>query len=126
MVKRISIKGMEIPEQMKELIDEIGMDEDQLVNLINYPGPRSVVEKIVEFRDTPQGGICGDLLIETFEYFGVYTEYTEEVREKEAAFLKAKQEAADKAERQNLWHKVAAIENIEFNKQSRQILKSGH
>lgn len=125
MVKRISIKGMEVPEQMKELIDEIGMDEDQLVNLINYPSPRSIVEKIVEFRDTPQGGICGDLLIETFEYFGVYTEYTKEVREKEAAMAKAMKEAADKKAIENGWHRIAAQTHIAENKESAKILKGG-
>ena len=125
MVKRVTINGKDIPQQVKELVDEIGMDEEQLVDILKGTTPQSVIERIVEFRDTPQGGICGDLLIESFEYFNVYAKYTQEVRAQEEAIAKAMQEAADKAERENFWHRLAAQENIALNKESAKILKGG-
>ena len=125
MVKRISINGKDIPQQVKELVDEIGMDEDQLVDILKGTTPQSVIERIVEFRDTPQGGICGNLLIESFEYFNVYTKYTQEVRAQEKAIAKAMQEAAKKQARKNYSHKLASAQHIAQQKELRKILTGG-
>lgn len=113
-------------EEFQTLIQE-GIDEDYLKDIMKgFMGDRtgSELDAKVQYINSIPG--CYGLIIQLFELFGKYPNYTQEFKKMEAAFARAKKEADKKKERENAPHRLASKQNIALNKELRKILKGGH
>ena len=113
-------------EQAKILIDE-GVNENNLKDIMRgFMGDKtgSELDKKVQYINSIPG--CYGLIIELFELFGKYPNYTKEFKKMEAAIAKAKAKAAREEERRNGKHRLASKQHIAQNKELAKILKGGH
>lgn len=113
-------------EQYKELVNA-GVPEDHIKEMMRgFMADRvhSELDDKVEYLNTLPG--CYGAIIELFELFGKYPNYTKQFRAREKQIVDAKEEAIEEKRRANYQHWLKAQENIALNKELRKILKGGH
>lgn len=112
--------------QAQELVNE-GVPEQHIRDIMRgFMSDRqgSELDAKVQYLNSLPG--CYGLIIELFELFGKYPNYTEAFRKMEIAIAKAEREAAKAKDRENRSHRIAARQHIEQQKELRKILKGGH
>lgn len=112
--------------QAQELMNE-GVPEQHIRDIMKgFMGDKqgSELDAKVQYLNSLPG--CYGLIIELFELFGKYPNYTAAFRKMEIAIARAEKEAAKKKERENAPHRLASQQNIALNKELRKILKGGH
>ena len=112
-------------EEFQTLIQE-GIDEDYLKDIMKgFMGDRtgSELDAKVQYINSIPG--CYGLIIQLFELFGKYPNYTQEFKKMEAAIARAKAQAKAVKDRENRAHRISARQNIEQNKELAKILKGG-
>ena len=111
--------------QAQELMNE-GVPEQHIRDIMRgFMGDKqgSELDAKVQYLNSLPG--CYGLIIELFELFGKYPNYTEAFRNMEAAIAKAEKEAAKKQERENYSHRLASKQHVAQQKELRKILKGG-